>query len=166
MAILGARLLEEPRKAVESEGTHKTRRSGEAATLADVSRNIGQGIEKVLGTVGLWLTGSEIKEDEVQYELSKDYDSARMDPQTMNALFMLLQGGRISYDTFWWNLQQGEMVPPGRTLEEEIERIMAQPPVATGEVDDLDDDGGEEEDDKKKEEEDDADGDDDADDAE
>ena len=42
-----------------------------------------------------------------------------MNPQLLTALLASLQTGQISYDTFWRNLQKGEIAPTDRDADEE-----------------------------------------------
>ena len=120
MATVGARLLESQRPGVESEETVRLRSSGDSASLSDISKNIGDGLTDVLGYVGSWL-GVPAKECSVS--LSKDFLSTRLSSQDVTALLGALQAGAISTDTFIFSLQQGEILPDGRTIEEEKELI-------------------------------------------
>ena len=120
MAIVGARLLESQRPGVEAEETVRLRSSGDSASLADVSKNIGDGLTDVLIYIGFWL-GVPAKECNVS--LSKDFLSTRLSSQDVTALLGALQAGAISTDTFIFSLQQGEILPDGRTIEEEKELI-------------------------------------------
>ncbi len=155
MAILGARMLEEPKNAVEAAETHRTRKSGESATIADLAGVISQSLEKMLRVVATWVAG-ETSADDVVYEINKDYEIRTLDPQVMNSLVLLLQAGKMSYEVFFWNLQRGEMLPDGHTLEDELDAIEngPQPAVIEVESDDLDlddDDDDEKEDDDEEE---------------
>ncbi len=120
MAIVGARLLETQRPGVEAEETVRLRSSGDSASLADISKNIGDGLTDVLRYVGFWLG---IPPKECSASLSKDFLSTRLSSQDITALLGALQAGAISTDTFIFSLQQGEILPDGRTIEEEKELI-------------------------------------------
>lgn len=129
MAVLGARMLEEPKRAVEAADTHKTRRSGEESVTAAIARVTSLGLTKLLQWT-LQLTSVSASVDDVRGELNTDYVSTEISPQMLQALMVLLQDGRISMDTFFYNLGRGEIIPEGRTLEEEIELIMQNPPIS------------------------------------
>lgn len=120
MAIVGARLLEEQRPGVEAAETVRLRSSGDSATLSDVAGNIENGLTDVLKNIGFWVG---IPETECQVSVNKDFVSSRLAPQDITALLQAVQAGRISEDTFIWNLQQGEVLQAGRTIDEEKEAI-------------------------------------------
>ena len=120
MAIVGARLLEEQRPGVEAAETVRLRSSGDSATLSDIAGNIENGLTEVLQYIGFWLG---VGEKDVQVSVNKDFVSTRLSPQEITALLQAVQGGQMSQDTFLWNLTQGEILQPGRTVEEEQEAI-------------------------------------------
>lgn len=120
MAIVGARLLEEQRAGVEAAETVRLRSSGDSATLSDIAGNIENGLTDVLKNIGFWLG---VSEKECRVSVNKDFVSTRLSPQETSVLLQLVQAGRMSEDTFLWNLQQGEMIMPGRSIEEEQEAI-------------------------------------------
>jgi hypothetical protein len=120
MSTVGARLLEGLRPGVEAAETVKLRSSGDSATLADIAGNIESGLTDVLQYIGFWLG---IPEDDCQVAVNKDFVSTRLSAQDITALLGAVQAGRISDDTFIWNLQQGEVLQDGRTIEDEKEAI-------------------------------------------
>jgi hypothetical protein len=120
MAIVGARLLEEQRAGVEAAETVRLRSSGDSATLADIAGNIEAGLTDVLQFIGFWLG---IGKKECSVSVNKDFVSTRLSPQEVTAYLQAVQAGEMSSETFLWNLQQGEILQPGRTVEEEQEAI-------------------------------------------
>jgi len=115
MAIVGARMLEEQKKAAEAADTVRMRYSGDTATLSNVVDCIEQGMIKAIDWLGIW-TGIEAK---TEVSLNRDFVSLKLDAQMLTALIGALQGGTISQDTFLYNLQLGELLPPNRTISEE-----------------------------------------------
>jgi hypothetical protein len=120
MSTVGARLLEGLRPGVESAETVKLRSSGDSATLSDIAGNIEAGLTDVLQYIGFWLG---IPKKDAHVAVNKDFVSTRLSPQDIAVLLEALQAGRISEETFIWNLQQGEVLQDGRTIEDEIEAI-------------------------------------------
>ena len=120
MAVTGARLLETQRPGVEAAETVRLRSSGDSATLADITGNIENGLTKVLIYIGFW---KGINEKDCMAGLNKDFVSTRLGPQEVTSLVQAVQSGHLSVETFIWNLQQGEILQPGRTIEEEIEAL-------------------------------------------
>ena len=120
MAVVGARLLEEQRPGVEAAETVRLRSSGDSATLADIAGNVEGGLTKVLRYIGFWLG---IAEKECVVGANKDFVSTRLSPQDITALLQAVQAGKMSEETFLYNLEQGEILPPEKSIEEEQEAI-------------------------------------------
>jgi len=120
MAVSGARLLEEQRAGIEAAETVKLRSSGDSATLADIAGNIEGALTDVLQHIGFW---EGVAADQCAVGLNKDFVSAKLSSQEITALLAAVQAEEMSQETFIWNLQQGEVLQPGRTVEEEQEAI-------------------------------------------
>jgi len=120
MAVTGARLLEGLRPGVEAAETVKLRSSGDSATLADMAVNIEGGLTKVLINIGFW---KGIAEKDCVVSVNKDFVSTKLSPQEITALLSAVQSGKMSEETFLYNLEQGEILPPEKSIEEEKEAI-------------------------------------------
>ena len=57
--------------------------------------------------------------DDTVYQLNTDYNPTGMNAQDLTALLAAWQGGAISYDTLYENLQRGELASVERTAEDE-----------------------------------------------
>jgi len=123
MAVLGARLLEEQKKAAEAADTLRIRSAGESGSLTAITKNISEGIEKALKTYAWWLGASDKEVDDIVFELNTDFIDSKMTPQEISELMKMYQGGGISQDTFLFNLKRGEVLPNDRDIEEEKELI-------------------------------------------
>ena len=55
-----------------------------------------------------------------------------MDAENVQASVAAWQMGAISRDTLLHNFRQGEILPPGRTNEQELELVRKEPPPQTG----------------------------------
>lgn len=141
MAVLGARLLEEPKKSVESAETHIVRKGGEESVTASLARTVSLGVTQVLKWAGEWMG---IDNKDISCELNRDYSSVEITPQMLQVLMAALQSGRISMDTWIYNLQRGEILKEGRTLEQELDLIEEHPPIPSKEEIDLGDEKNEE----------------------
>lgn len=131
MAVLGGRLLEDQKKAQEAAETVKIRLSGDHATLADISVSASDGLTQVFMLLAEWMGIS----DDVGIELTRDFQTAGIPSDKITALMGAMQAGAISWQTFFWNLQQGEAIPDGISEEDEAARILegipgGQPPTA------------------------------------
>ncbi len=123
MAVLGARMLEEPKRAVEAADTHRIRRSGEEGALLALVGTSSEGLSQALQWLVWWSGAEEAVSENVEIELNRDFVNAQIDPSYMTALMKAQQGGLISMETFLFNMKRGEVMPPGRTIEEEQEAI-------------------------------------------
>lgn len=119
MAVLGARLLEENKKAAEAADTLKIRAASEAGSLTAIARNIASGIENALKRLAWWSGASEQQVEEVKFQLNTDFVDTRLSPQELAALMSMYQQGGISQDTFLYNLKRGEVLPDERSIEDE-----------------------------------------------
>lgn len=119
MAFLGARLLRDQKKAAETAEAQEIQQSGENATLSAISRTISDGLTKALNIAEEWVASRK----EASIDLNQDFFSRRMDPAEITAMVAALQAGIIPLDDVLWNLQQGEMLDPSRTLEEARELL-------------------------------------------
>lgn len=123
MAILGARMLEEPKTAVEATDTHRIRQAGEQSVLASMVGSVESGFDILLGWATEWMSISE----DVGLEFNKDFDVRELSPAMLTALMSAVQQRGISYDTFFYNLKKGELYPDDIDKEEELDLIEQSP---------------------------------------
>lgn len=126
MAVLGARLLEQQRSGVETAETAQIRQSAETSTLSSIVLSTSSTVRKALEMADIWLGGTG---DDIEFELNTDFIDVTINPQLVSTLADLVSKEYISWDTFIYNLMNGELLPPGRTPEMERDLIEAQPPV-------------------------------------
>lgn len=131
MAVLGARLLEQQRSAVETAETAQIRQSAETSTLSNIVLSVSSTVRKALEMADIWLGGSG---DEIEFELNTDFIDVTINPQLVSTLADLVSKEYISWDTFIYNLMNGELLPPGRTAEVERDLIEAQPPIGQPDI--------------------------------
>jgi len=121
MAVLGARLLEDQKRDSEAYETVRLRHSGERSILVSITLSVEQALTESLKNLLLWKKQSE--SESVVVELNKDFNVATIDPQMMEKLMGALQSSAISWNTWFYNLKKGEIIPPGITDEEEQDLI-------------------------------------------
>ena len=119
MAVLGARMLEQQKRAAESAEAAGIHRAGENSMLADVAQAISLGMTAALQTFSDWAGGSE----KVTFELNRDFFPRAMNPQELASLVASWQQGAISKQTLFDNLQAGQIIAEGVTFEEEEVKI-------------------------------------------
>ena len=122
MAVLGARLLEPPKKASESAENQKIRRQGESGLLSSIVKVVSASLSEAI-RLALQVQRMQLPDDEAVVELHVDFTSMEADPQLLTALMTMLQSGTISYDSFFYNLQRMELYPKNTTVDSEIKGI-------------------------------------------
>lgn len=124
MAALGARMLANEKRQVEAAETAAIHRAGESSVLASLANAASALITQALKWQAAF---ARAESAEVAVTLNTDYMPAGMTAQDMTALVQAWQSGAISKDTLLDNLQRGEILPQGRTIEEEKALIDADP---------------------------------------
>lgn len=127
MATLGARLLEEPKAGVEAADTMRLRQAGEHSALANVVLTADMGWLRTLQFLAEWRA---LPPDQVSVSINKDFDIAGMDPGLAANFMLQVQGGLMSYETFFYNQKKADVYPEGWTIEQEREAIAEGRPMA------------------------------------
>jgi len=127
MAVLGARMLEEQKAAAEAADTIKLRQSGDQATLGGIAKTCSSALTRVAIWHAQWI-GAKTEVEAVVVKLNTDFFGGAMDSGDLTALLQTWQGGGISYDTFYYNLERVHMTRPGIDAETERTLIEVQTP--------------------------------------
>lgn len=120
MAAMGTSLISGRGRYVQSAETSTIQSQGEYATLADIATSLSDAMTKVLKVFAEW-AGRDNKDVAIEY--NKDYELSKIDPQSLTAYIGAVQGGYMSYETFFYNMKNKEIYPEGWTLEDEMEAI-------------------------------------------
>ncbi len=123
IAFLGARLLSAPRQQIEATETHRIRQQAEQVTIVDVANTVSAALTKAIRFALQWATLAI----DVDYKLNTDVTNTRLQADEINALLAAVQAGQMSFDTFYYNLQQGEIARPGIEAAEEKELLEMEP---------------------------------------
>lgn len=122
MASIGARLLENPGPAMtatEASITH----SGETASLVNISKSCSAALSRAVQWT-IWWTSTETKvPTDALVKLSTDFAAVKLTPDALAKLMLAWQGGAISFETFFYNCQEGGIYPPDTTLADEKARL-------------------------------------------
>ena len=128
LAVLGSRLLEGQKKVGETAQAIELRQSGENSILGNIAINVSSSLTQVLRWAHWWNSTEESPDDvtneQVLVELNTDFSTKGMSPQEIQAVVAAWQAGAISRDTMTELFRRGEVLPEGRSLEEE-ERLIA-----------------------------------------
>lgn len=125
MAILGARMLADESKQVETLGATQIKRAGENSILASIATDVSKAVEWALGVFAEWAGAP----GEVAYQINRDYGTAGLSAQDLTALLGTWQAGGISDGEYFDLLQRHDVIEPGKSLEDHQAEIEAQGPT-------------------------------------
>ncbi len=132
LAVLGSRLLESQKRVSESAEALAIRQAGESSIIAGISSSVTASLNDVLRWVYWWHSTEAMPEDvtaeHISYQLNSDFEASMMSATEIQALVAAWQSGAISRDTLLHNFRTGEILPPARTNDQEIELIRKEPP--------------------------------------
>ncbi len=137
LAVLGSRLLEGQKKVGETAQAIELRQSGENSILGTLATSLSASLTQVLRWAYWWNSTEDSPEDitneQVLLELNTDFSTKGMAPQEITAVVAAWQAGAISRDTMTDLFRRGEVLPEGRSTEEEMKLIAAagKPTAAT-----------------------------------
>lgn len=123
MAAIGARFLEQQKNGVEAENTMRIRSAGENSVLAGIANMVSAQLSKMLTFMAEWQGINQ----ECLIQLNTDFMPVTMNAQELTALVAAWQGGGISRETLFHNLQQGEVIAGDVSFADEQERIASAP---------------------------------------
>jgi hypothetical protein len=119
MAAIGARMLAPEKAGVEAADTLAMRHSGEMSVLASIANLTSQQLNKMLAFMATW----EGIAGDISITLNTDYTPKGMTAQELAELTKAYQTGAISFETYFENLQTGEIIRADKTSDEEREEI-------------------------------------------
>lgn len=127
MAILGARLLESQKRVGETADAIELRQSGENSILGALAGSISMSLTQVLRWAHWWNSTEAMPDDvsneEVAIELNTDYSTKGLAANEIVAVVQAWQNGALSQDSMLELFRRGEVLPEGRTNEEEMRLI-------------------------------------------
>lgn len=122
MAILGARIISQERKGVESAETAKIHRAGENSVVATFANEMSKVFSRILKVYLSWTIGYEVTDD-ISVQINTDYDVVNMSAQELTTLVSAWQSGGISKRILFKNLKEGEIIPNDTDFDEMEEQI-------------------------------------------
>ena len=131
MAILGSRLLQDQKKVAETAQSIQLRQSGEESVLSSIGSSISESLTQVLHWVYWWNSTETLPADltkaEVTIKLNSDFGIAGLSSQDLTAVVSAWQAGAISRDTMFELFRTGEILPDGRSNQDEANLIAQNP---------------------------------------
>jgi hypothetical protein len=129
MAVLGSRLLEDQKKVGETAQAIELRQSGEYSVLGSVAGSVSESLTQILRWVYWWNSTEDVPDSvtsgEVLITLNTDFSTKGMDSQELQAVVSAWQSGAFSRDTMFELFRKGEILPDGRTNQDEEALIRA-----------------------------------------
>jgi hypothetical protein len=123
MAVLGSRLLENQKRVGETAQAIELRQSGENSILSNIASSASESLTRVLRWVYWWHSTEElpdvISDNQALVRLNTDFSLKGLTSQELQAIVAAWQNGAISRDTMFELFRKGEILPDGRTNEEE-----------------------------------------------
>jgi hypothetical protein len=132
MAKLGAQMLEDKKRVTETAEALNMRSSGETASLADIAMSCSESFTAALRMMA-GLVDDDV--DAVQCTLNTDFEAGGMSSQDLLGLVTARTQGLLTMEDYAWNLQRGEIVRPGQSLEEIVDNLEKEKPVLLGSAD-------------------------------
>jgi hypothetical protein len=127
MAVLGARLLQGAPSVQETATANLNRLSGADSPVQSLVTTVSQGLSQALQLHAWWGGFTDNVDDPaITMALNNDLVAQRMEPQMLLALMQALLNDTISKETFYHQLQQGEVARPGISFEDEQDAIAIQ----------------------------------------
>ena len=129
MAVLGSRLLEDQKKVGETAMAIELRQSGEHSVLSCVATSVSESLTQILRWVYWWNSTEDVPDSvtsgEVLMQLNTDFSTKGMDSQELTAVVAAWQKGAMSRDSMFELFRKGEILPDGRTNQDEAALIRA-----------------------------------------
>ena len=128
MAVLGSRLLESNKKVGETADAIELRQSGEYSILSNIATSVSESLSQVLRWAYWWNSTEEspdvVTNDQILVELNTDFSTKGLSAQEIQSVVAAWQAGAISRDTMTDLFRRGEVLPEGRSTDEE-EKLIA-----------------------------------------
>jgi hypothetical protein len=120
MAARGASLLEVAPLVPETMTAMLTRTQGSESPVQTLIRTVSEGLTTLLRWHAWWQGTVETLDDpSISYALNNKIAASSLAPQQLTALMQAYLNGTMSFETWYYNLQQGEIARPGVEVEEE-----------------------------------------------
>jgi hypothetical protein len=130
MAVLGTRMLEAQKLVGETAAAIELRQAGEHSVLMTLALSVSDSVSQLLRWVYWWNSTEEspeqVSEESVLLKLNTDFSITGMSAQEITAIVAAWQAGAISRETMFDLFRKGEVLPAGRTDEEEAGLLQKQ----------------------------------------
>ena len=135
MAVLGSRMLEDTKRVGETADAIELRQAGENSILMTLALSVSDSISQVLRWVYWWNSTEQFPEDIseslVLLQINTDFTAKGLTSLELTAIVSAWQAGAISQATMFDLFRKGEVLPTGRTDDEEKNLVKAGQPSAS-----------------------------------
>jgi hypothetical protein len=132
MAVLGSRMLEDTKRVGETADAIELRQAGENSILMTLALSLSDSISQVLRWVYWWNSTEQYPEDIseslVLLQINTDFTAKGLTSLELTAIVSAWQAGAISQTTMFDLFRKGEVLPTGRTDDEEKNLVQAGQP--------------------------------------
>jgi len=129
MAVLGSRMLEDTKRVGETADAIELRQAGENSILMTLAISVSDSISQVLRWVYWWNSTEPVPEDVsenlVLIKINTDFTAKGLTSLELTAIVGAWQAGAISQATMFDLFRKGEVLPTGRTDDEEKNLVRA-----------------------------------------
>lgn len=127
MAVLGARMLEVPKRAAETVEVLQMKQTGEQASLSQIALTVSRGVTSLLRWCYWWSAAADTKfadtDGKVKVALNDEFNPTDINPQLALAIVALVQAGLMSPESAVYTLKKGELGDPALTVDDELALI-------------------------------------------
>jgi hypothetical protein len=132
MAVLGSRMLEDTKRVGETADAIELRQAGENSILMTLALSLSDSISQVLRWVYWWNSTEQYPQDisdsSVLLQINTDFTAKGLTSLELTAIVGAWQAGAISQSTMFDLFRKGEVLPTGRTDNEEKNLVQAGQP--------------------------------------
>ncbi|MEI8292063.1 MAG: DUF4055 domain-containing protein [Verrucomicrobiota bacterium] len=129
MAVLGSRMLEDTKRVGETAQAIELRQAGENSVLMTLAMSLSDSISQVLRWVYWWNSTEALPEDVAEslvvLQINTDFTAKGLTSLELTAIVGAWQAGAISRETMFDLFRKGEVLPTGRTDDEEKNLVHA-----------------------------------------
>jgi hypothetical protein len=122
MAALGAMMILQQRKQVESSETARIHASAQTSIMGNIVTGTENGVRKALDLM-LRLANRKAA---FKFTMNRDFVEVAMDPTELLALVQTWQAGGFDQEILAWNLKKAGYVPPETSIEDVIKKAQAE----------------------------------------
>lgn len=123
MATVGARMLESRAKAAETAEALRLRQGESSSALEQVAATASDVLSYALWLHCWWIATTDPADDDVTLSVNRDFVDASLSGADLRELVAAWQEGAYSWETLFYNLAKGNVLPPNMSLDDERARV-------------------------------------------